>query len=223
MFDVITLASNPQLPFDISPPAGIDGMVGISVEGVFTSPTGKTWEQPAFYYRIFDDQIKDGIGWFYPTGKAVWKIRFSPDEVGTWQYYIKAQDKTGTTQTGSNSFTVTPSTSHGFVRASKTDPRYFEYSDGTYFPALGINSGLDWANPASNQQYFEKTGQNGIQVSSNVADNVVDLRIHMESVVWKQKRLRWVSSKSWNFHQWSFCQANVTNEISVRRQKFLLV
>ena len=85
--------------------------------------------------------MKDGEDWFYPTNNAVWKIRFSPDEAGTWQYYIKAQDKTGTTQTESLSFPVTASDSHGFIRASKTDPRYFEYADGTYFPALGINYG----------------------------------------------------------------------------------
>jgi len=163
-FDVDTMADNPQLPIDTHPPVGIDGTVGISVDGVFTSPTGKTWIQPAFHYRIFDDQIKDEKGWFYPTNQAVWKIRFSPDEVGTWEYYIKAQDKTGIAQTEPRSFTVTSSTSHGFVRASETDLRYFEYLDGTYFPALGINSGLSWANPASDQQFLEETGQNGIQV-----------------------------------------------------------
>jgi len=163
-FDVFTLAINPQLPFDSTPPNGIDGTAGISVNGVFTSPTGKIWSQPAFYYRFFDEQIKAGRDWLYPTNRSAWKIRFSPDEVGTWQYYIKARDQTGVTQTETFSFNVTTSTSHGFIKASKTDPRYFEYSDGIYFPALGINSGLQWLNPSSNQNFFEVTGQNNIQV-----------------------------------------------------------
>jgi outer membrane protein assembly factor BamB len=166
-FNVTTSATNPQLPFDPTAPTGINGNAGVSVEGVFTSPTGKVWVQPAFYYEIFDDQMKDGTAWFYPTGQAVWKLRFSPDEIGTWQYYIKAQDKTGVAQSGARSFTVTASSNRGFIRASKTDPRYFEYSDGTYFPALGYNAAYDeikWVNPYANQDYFQKAGSNGIQV-----------------------------------------------------------
>jgi len=166
-FNISTSASNPQLPYDTSAPAGINGTEGVSVDSVFTSPSGKTWVQPGFYYQIFDDQVKDGGAWFYPTSQAVWKVRFSPDEVGTWQYYIKAQDKTGITNSGLQSFTVTPSANHGFIKASKSDPRYFEYSDGTYFPALGMNSAwneIGWTNPSDNQVYFQKMGGNGIQV-----------------------------------------------------------
>ena len=166
-FDITTSASNLQLPYDSDPPTGITNIDGISVDGIFTSPTGKVWSQPGFYYQIFEDQVKDGEDWYYPTDQAVWKIRFSPDEVGTWQYYIKAQDKTGSTQSDSHYFTVTPSESHGFIQVSKTDPRYFEYSDGTYFPALGMNSGyneIQWTSPSFSQEYFQKTGSNGIQV-----------------------------------------------------------
>ncbi len=166
-FDLSTMASNPQLPFDLTAPPGIDGEAGVSVEGIFTSPTGKKWTQPGFYYQIFEDKTKDDSAWLYPTGQAVWKVRFSPNEVGKWQYYIKAQDNSGITRTELRSFTVTPSSNHGFIRASKSDPRYFEYSDGTYFPALGINSQyneIQWTNPYANQDYLEAAGSNGIQV-----------------------------------------------------------
>jgi hypothetical protein len=166
-FDVTTLANNPQLPFDPSPPPGIVEISGVSVDGVFTSPTGKVWNQPGFYYQLFDDQLMGGAEWFYPTGQAVWKVRFTPDEIGVWQYYIKAQDSSGTTQSASRSFEVTASTNHGFIKSSETDPRYFEYSDGTYFPALGMNSAyneIQWTNPNANQSYFQKAGSNGIQV-----------------------------------------------------------
>jgi hypothetical protein len=166
-FSLKTSAGNPQLPYDPSAPAGVKGTEGVNVDAVFTSPSGKTWSQPGFYYQIFDDQVKSGSEWFYPTGQAVWKVRFSPDEAGTWQYYVKAQDKSGSTKTATRTFTVTASSGHGFIRASKTDPRYFEYSDGTYFPAMGINSGyneIPWSNPSAGQSFFQKTGSNGIQV-----------------------------------------------------------
>jgi hypothetical protein len=166
-FNLKTSASNPQLPFDPSAPNGVNGSAGVLVDAVFTSPSGKTWSQPGFYYQIFDDQLKSGSEWFYPTGQAVWKVRFAPDEVGTWKYYLKAQDKTGTIQSETRSFTVTASANRGFIRPSKTDPRYFEYADGTYFPALGMNSGygeIQWTNPSANQDYLQKAGSNGIQV-----------------------------------------------------------
>jgi len=166
-FNVATLADNPQLPFDAAPPAGVEAGIGVSVDAVFTSPTGKKWSQPGFYYQIFIDHTKAGTEWFYPTNRSVWKVRFSPNEVGTWKYSIVAQDSSGTVQTTTYSFNVIASANHGFIRASKIDPRYFEYSDGTYFPALGMNSAyneIQWTNPNANQSYFQKTGSNGIQV-----------------------------------------------------------
>jgi len=166
-FNLTTSAVNPQLPYDLSAPTGVNGAEGVSVDAIFTSPSGKVWSQPGFYYQIFDDQIKNNSAWFYPTGQAVWKIRFSPDEVGTWQYCLQARDKTGFTKTEPRTFTVIASSSHGFIRASKTDPRYFEFSDRTYFPGLGINSAyneIQWTNPDANQAFFQNTGGNGIQV-----------------------------------------------------------
>ena len=59
-FDIATSVSNPQLPYDSDPPTGITNIDGISVDGIFTSPTGKVWSQPGFYYQIFEDQLKDG-------------------------------------------------------------------------------------------------------------------------------------------------------------------
>ncbi len=97
-FSIRTSAANPQLPYDPSAPAGVNGTEGVNVDAVFTSPSGKTWNQPGFYYQVFDDQVKNGSEWYYPTGQVLWKVRFSPDEVGTWQYYVKAQDKTGVTK-----------------------------------------------------------------------------------------------------------------------------
>ena len=62
---------------------------------------------------------------------------------------------------------MTASSNRGFVKASNVDSRYFEYSDGSYFPALGMNSAyneIQWTNPSANQDFFQKAGGNGIQV-----------------------------------------------------------
>jgi len=52
----------------------------VDITAVFTSPSGKKWKIPGFYY--------------YSMG-TLWKIRFSPDEAGTWNYAITVRDKGG--------------------------------------------------------------------------------------------------------------------------------
>lgn len=166
-FDVSTIATNPQFPFDSNPPARIAPSIGISVDGEFSPDNWQTiYTQPAFYYQSFDYQIKSGQEWLYPQGYT-WKIRFAPTIMGTWQFRIRAVDNLGTSSTLAQSFVVVPSSNHGFVQISR-DPRYFEFSDGTYFPGLGYNMNydlIDWVNPVlNNQSNFQKMSQNGIQL-----------------------------------------------------------
>ncbi len=168
-FQVNTVAENLQMPFDANPPPGVVPGMGISVDALFSSDGWQTvYTQPAFYYQEFDDQVKSGSEWFYPTGRTFWKIRFAPDQVGDWQYKLAAQDSGGRTETAPAAFTVVASGSHGFVRVSQADPRYFEFDDGTYFPALGYNmnyNGVSWTNPVlDNQENFKAMSENGIQL-----------------------------------------------------------
>ena len=173
-FDISgTVATNFDFPFDPNPPAGISvsnaRYNGISVNAVFTDPQGNSYLQPAFYYQEFDDQVKAGKEWFYPKGTFKWKVRFSPNKVGTWNYKITAQDKNGQTTSNTLSFNVSSSENKGFIKTSTSDPRYFEYDDGTYFPALGYNlngGDLDNVNPVlGNSDKFQKMGANGIELS----------------------------------------------------------
>jgi len=162
-------AQNLQFPYDPNPPAGIKPEIGISVDALFTPDNWQTvYTQPAFYYQEFEDAVKSGQEWFYPSGRFFWKVRFSPNQEGTWQFKIRAQDKGGITETEPQSFTVTASNNRGFVRVSKKDPRYFEFEDGTYFPGLGYNMNyrdVDWVNPVlANRDNFQKMSQNGIQL-----------------------------------------------------------
>ena len=170
-----SVAGNFQLPYDPAAPNGIDPTYskhqGISVDALFLSPGETDWanayQQPAFYYQFFDDQIKrswDGEDreWYYPTGQFAWKIRFSPDRSGVWQYKIKAQDASGQTETLPQSLVVTGSTNKGFVKVSPTDPRYFEFDDGTTFYGLGFQQGGFDDPVLKNEQDFQKYQENNI-------------------------------------------------------------
>src|SRR5208282_1892216 len=70
----------------------------IDITATFTSPSGKQWPIHGFYYS--------SIG-------GMWKLRFSPDEAGTWKYTIQVKDKTGETTTNLRSFIAIASGYHG--------------------------------------------------------------------------------------------------------------
>jgi hypothetical protein len=163
-----SMAENFQLPYDASPPPGVKPEVGISVDAVFTDPGGEMHIQPAFYYQEFEDQVKSGREWFYPTGDFYWKVRFAPHQTGTWKYRLEVQDAGGTARSVEKRFSVVDSANRGFIRVSKNDSRYFEFDDGTYFPALGFNMNYDhvsWENPVlDNEEQFRRNSQNGVQL-----------------------------------------------------------
>jgi len=169
-----TVAANLQWPYDLNPPSGVTPSTGISVNAIFTTPSGSTFSQPAFYYQPYDFQRKNGKDWLYPTGQPTWLVRFAPNQEGNWSYRITAQDNSGTTQSPTVNFSVNASSSHGFIRVGKNDSRYFEFDDGTYFPGLGYNMNwnhISWDNPVgdvntqgSNAYNFKKMGENGIQL-----------------------------------------------------------
>ena len=165
-----SVAQNLQFPYDPAPPPGIRPDTGINVDALFTTDNWVTvWTQPAFHYQEFLDEIRSGQEWFYPTENYSWRVRFSPHQVGRWQYKLRVQDASGTIESGVYAFSVTASSNHGFLRASRRDPRYFEFEDGKYFPALGYNMNYDhvsWRNPVlDNQQNFQIMGANGIQLA----------------------------------------------------------
>jgi hypothetical protein len=137
-FAVNTRATMLHWPYDAAPPNGLPRGLGITVDGVFVDPAGKEYRQPAFYYQQFEDAVRDGRDWHYPTTRFAWKVRFSPDQTGAWKYKIVARDQSGSAETEWRSFTVTPSDARGFVRVSAADARYFEFDNGALFTGLGM-------------------------------------------------------------------------------------
>lgn len=159
-----------QLPYDANPPLGIEAGVGISVDAQFSPDEWQTvYTQPAFHFQAFEAAVKSGREWFYPTGEYAWKVRFAPYQAGEWQYRLVAQDASGRSVTPAVSFTVVPSSKPGFIRVSQQDPRYFEYENGAYFPALGYNMNFDrisWQNPTlDNEENFRVMSASGIQLA----------------------------------------------------------
>lgn len=168
-FNLPTAAANPYLPFDSSPPAGIQPQQGVTVNVLFSPDQWQTaYTQPAFYYQEFDEQIKGEQEWFYPTGKYKWMVRFSPPTVGRWQYKVTRVDQSGYYESVEHTFYVNSSANPGFIRVSERDPRYFEFENGDYFAALGYNLNyrqVDWVDPTlANRDNFASMSNYGIQL-----------------------------------------------------------
>lgn len=96
----------------------------IDVRAVFTSPSGKVWNIFGFYDNYLNANQ--------------WKIRFAPNEIGDWSYYLTAKDGSGTGQSERYKFQAVASPHHGWIHVSDDNPRYLEHDDGTSFYGVGM-------------------------------------------------------------------------------------
>jgi plastocyanin len=129
----------------------------IDVSATFTAPSGVTYTTPAFFGTDYTLRPGTGVGGseFYDpvpaTSGGVWHARFSPDETGTWQYTLKAQDRvTGQAaiaESAPMTFAVTSSTAKGQIERDPRDDRFLRYGDGSPYLPMGHNVAFGDGNP----------------------------------------------------------------------------
>jgi len=111
----------------------------VDIFGSFLAPSGKRYEVKGFVYDV------DAA-----AGKPTWRIRFAPTEVGLWRYDVTVKDQGGETTSQTYQFLCRKQAQgSGFIRVSKSDPRYFEFDDGSFYYPIGQN--VCWA---SNYEYY---------------------------------------------------------------------
>jgi hypothetical protein len=94
----------------------------VDITATFISPSGRQWPIHGFYCA---------------SGGSMWKLRFSPDEPGKWQYKVTIKDKKGEVSSESRSFTAIVSPYHGALQVAPNN-RYLQYRDGTSFYGVGL-------------------------------------------------------------------------------------
>jgi hypothetical protein len=163
IFDLTdTSATNPYYPFDASPPPGIEAGTGVTVDALFRAPGETVWQSlPCFYYQ----PMTEASGELLPSDDPDWRCRFAPDEVGTWQYKIRATDASGTTESITRQFDCAASDRKGFVQVSQRDPRFFEFADGTPFvtPLVNVEQGNPFNTLTSIRENVQQLGENGVR------------------------------------------------------------
>jgi hypothetical protein len=109
----------------------------IDLYAIFNSPSGKEIRINGFYdnYENADQ----------------WKIRFSPNETGRYNYQVFVENNGKKGNAESRTFEAVNSELSGWIRQSEVNPRYFAHDDGSTFFAVGVYS--PWRN---NRERFDR-------------------------------------------------------------------
>ena len=68
----------------------------IDVQAVFTAPDGRTFTVNGFYYEGYTFEQHHTYQKSHPdTRSNGWKVRFTPNQTGTWHFTLRATDKKG--------------------------------------------------------------------------------------------------------------------------------
>ena len=119
----------------------------IDIIGSFKSPSGKEWKIPGF---------------FSSSSRAGWTVRFSPNELGKWNYQVSVKDKNGRVEGDMRKFTAVKSPFHGPIRIAE-NKRYLEHADGTPFYGVGL-----WYNRNTEAETLDELNELGVNFISNV-------------------------------------------------------
>jgi hypothetical protein len=93
----------------------------VDLDAVLRSPSGLERRVKGFYYA-----------------GGVWKIRFRPDETGTWSYSYTFTGAGGLRRQGSGTFVCLPSNADGSVRSNPGNRFRWIFADGKPFFPIGL-------------------------------------------------------------------------------------
>jgi len=162
-----------QLPFTERGNNPYDSLE-ISLSAVFTAPGGRKLTIPGFWYQPYTvtEGTTDPYGNLTSAGDPGWRVRFAPDEVGTWVYKVEAT-LNGVVQPVTDGRVIAqPSDRSGKIQIGQ-NPQYFAYQNGgTYFP-VGLNIGWSWEGADGTTGYLAWLAQLE-QVGANYARLYVD-------------------------------------------------
>jgi hypothetical protein len=127
----------------------------VAIDVVFTSPSKKQFHVGGFHYGSSsgpDIRIEDKQRYrfsYHFDEQNIWKARFTPSQLGRWQYTFVFRDMQGQESRGEGTFTCIEGhkPNRGFVRLNPANSFRFVFDDGSpYFPiglqdCWGDNSG----------------------------------------------------------------------------------
>ena len=120
----------------------------VSVKATIESPSGKVVHHPCYYNgKVTEDSI--------------WKLRFTPVEVGLYHYYFQIKAGKSRKKTKTFSVNVVKSEKDGFIRQNTQSYFTFQFDSGKPFRGIGEN--IAWAEDY--EYYFQKLKENQCNVA----------------------------------------------------------
>lgn len=119
----------------------------IKLSAIFKSPSGETRTIDGFFMRDLNINPLSG-NLSTPNNEGAFRIRFAPDEVGSWTYEVLLADENGSTTFPTEYFQCIPNTSaqnKGFVRSNQTN--FLNFDNGEQYIAIGENICWQGNNP----------------------------------------------------------------------------
>lgn len=122
---------------------------------------------PAFVYRPFARELRDGRELLTPDGELEWRARFTPPERGLWIWRWVRSTPAGREEGAWRVLLAARARpgAHGFVRRSPHDDRYLAHEDGSPFFAVGVNLGWHGAGgTADYERWLDRYAAEGVNV-----------------------------------------------------------
>lgn len=137
----------------------------IEVSAEFVAPGGTARRVLAFVARDFERTLVDGRERLTPLGDLGWRLRFTPDEPGSWQWRWRIRTPEGDDIGAWQDLEVGPADpdGKGFLRRSPRDARFLEHDDGSAWVAVGEN--LSWYGARGTydyDQWIERLAAEGV-------------------------------------------------------------
>jgi len=123
----------------------------VDVEATFTTPSGKALTVPGFLYVPYERADVKGQERLTKTGEPVWKVRFTPSEIGEHRWQVRARDRSGEVRSKPARFRVSKGEGRGFVRRSPKSPYYLQYDNGN--PYFAVGEDVCWAGTRQTLDY----------------------------------------------------------------------
>jgi len=91
----------------------------VNIDALFASPSGRKITVPGFVYQGFKAEQEEDQELLNFDDKLVWKVRFTPTDIGDYSVLVNAKDRTGRIKSDEKKFTCIDSDSKGFVKISR--------------------------------------------------------------------------------------------------------
>jgi len=98
-----------------------DNFLDVDLDTMLKSPSGSEHRAKGFFY-----------------GRDLWKVRFRPDEAGTWTYSYTFTGAGGFRRQGTGTFLCLPRNEDGQVRRNSENPFRWVFADGKPFFPIGL-------------------------------------------------------------------------------------